>query len=67
MANIKMCPICKGRPSIKRGTFGFKWTHWCEQDGERVLIKFVEPLDSWGAAVKSWNDRVKKVKENEID
>lgn len=61
MANIKMCPICKGRPSIKRGTFGFKWTHWCEQDGERVLIKMVEPLDSWGAAVKNWNEYIKKV------
>jgi hypothetical protein len=63
MANIKMCPICKGRPSIKRGTFGFKWTHWCERDGEKVYIKMVEPLNSWGAAVKNWNEYIKKVSE----
>ena len=64
MADIKMCPICKGRPTIRRSKSGFTWTHWCKQDNEKVLIKTDEPLDSFGAAVRNWNVRVKKVRVN---
>ena len=62
MADIKRCPICNGKPGIRSKSFGFTWQHWCEKDGEKVLVKCVEPLESWGAAVKSWNEAVKEMK-----
>lgn len=64
MANIKRCPICKGRPQIRRGTFGYKYSHWCEKDGEKVLLKSVEPMKNWGDAVRCWNKTVEVLKEN---
>ena len=64
MADIKRCPVCKGRPQIRRGTFGYTYSHMCERDGEKELIKCVEPFASWGAAVRGWNETVKELKEN---
>jgi hypothetical protein len=34
----------------------------CERDGEKELIKCVEPFTSWGAAVRGWNETVKELK-----
>ena len=62
MADIKRCPICNGKPSIRRGSFGFSLKHWCEKDGKKVLMTFLEYFPSWGAAVKRWNKTVKELK-----